>query len=87
MKKKGAKEENELSNTQEKHDEGESSQRVLWYNLADGMKRYKVLVRGNRLKNGEIINQTIAIYATTLRNSTLTSVNYQLSAHIKDPFG
>lgn len=54
---------NELNETQKKHNKEEASQRIFVEHSIGGMKRYKILVHRNRLKNKKIINQTIGVCA------------------------
>lgn len=72
IKKKRATKENknELDDTQKKHNKEEAAQRIFVEHSIGGMKRYKILVHRNRLKNKEIINQTIGVCAA-LWNYTL----------------
>jgi len=65
IKKKRATKENknELNDTQKKHNKEESSQRIYVEHSIGGMKRYRILVHRNRLKNKNIINQTIGVCA------------------------
>ena len=54
---------NELNDVQKKHNKEEASQRIYVEHSIGGMKRYRVLVNRNRLKNKDIINQTIGVCA------------------------
>ena len=54
---------NELNDEQKEHNKGLAKQRIYVEHAIGGMKRYKILVNRNRLKNNKIINQTIGVCA------------------------
>lgn len=65
IKKKRATKENknELNDEQKIHNKQEASQRIYVEHSIGGMKRYRILVNRNRLKNKDVINQTIGVCA------------------------
>lgn len=54
---------NELTDEQKEHNKRRSQQRIYVEHAIGGMKRYRILVNRNRLKNKEILNQTIGVCA------------------------
>jgi DDE superfamily endonuclease len=54
---------NELTEEQKEHNKKVSQQRIYVEHAIGGMKRYRILVNRNRLKNNKIINQTIGVCA------------------------
>jgi DDE superfamily endonuclease len=54
---------NELNDEQKEHNKKVSQQRIYVEHAIGGMKRYRILVNRNRLKNNDIINQTIGVCA------------------------
>lgn len=54
---------NELNQEQKAFNKELAQQRIYVEHAIGGMKRYKILVHRNRLKNQEVINQTIGVCA------------------------
>lgn len=54
---------NELNDEQKEFNKKVSQQRIYVEHAIGGMKRYRILVNRNRLKNNDIINQTIGVCA------------------------
>jgi DDE superfamily endonuclease len=54
---------NELNDEQKTFNTGLAKQRIYVEHAIGGMKRYKILVNRNRLKNKKTINQTIGVCA------------------------